>query len=73
MEKQVYGAAMERGTVVRMTSGKPVIESIDRPQMVTRPLPMPDGMTVSVGDTVFFFAFDDGSGMIMAKVQDGEG
>ena len=73
MNGQGYGAAVERGTVLRVMESGPVVESIDRPGLMTGGLTVMGNVTVSEGDTVFFVAFEDGTGLILAMAQAGEG
>lgn len=68
MEKKHYGAPIERGKVLKVADEKPSVESIDRPGIITGPLDKNEGLTVSEGDTVFFCVFEDGSGLVFAKL-----
>ena len=65
----VYGAVVERGTIKEISGTNYVVESIDRKGITTPPIPkVPwDEDTYSVGDTVYFFVFCDGDGMILSK------
>lgn len=67
-----YGAPVERGRVLRVSDGRAVVESVDRDGLITPPIMILAGLTVSDGDTVFFCAFEDGTGLVLA-VLDGEG
>lgn len=63
-----YGGAMiERGRVKEVTVAGARVESLTRPGIVTMPLQTIDGSTVSDGDAVFFFEYEDGQGMILAR------
>lgn len=59
-----YGAKMERGRVTGINAKGAVIESIDRPGVVTPGLKRADGSVPSVGESVWFWMADDGSGLI---------
>lgn len=72
MEEKIYGAPIERGTVLNANNQRPTVESIDRPGAITGPLQVLQGMTVSSGDTVFYCAFDDGSGLVLAVYSEGD-
>lgn len=62
-----YGAAIERGRVMQITDEGVRIASFCREGIVTPPLPVFRDVTISVDDTVYFFLFEDGAGMILAQ------
>lgn len=72
MENRKYGAPVERGRVLEIESELATVASDSRPGLIARALPITNGVTVSVGDTVFFCLFEDGAGFVMglcAKAQ----
>ena len=63
--ENMCGALVERGKVIRIgEDGKCVIESIDRPGVVTLPIAPPAGGAIKEGSTVIFCEFADGQGAI---------
>ena len=72
MNEPGWGAPVERGHVLRLEQGRAVVDSVDRDGLTTAPLTLMPGLTVSEGDAVFFCAFDDGTGLVLA-VLGGEG
>lgn len=80
MEKEEYGAVIERGKIREVTEKGCRVDSITRSGITTPPL-MPafhqhevedDKLTAkepafAVGDLVYFFMFPDGDGMIVGK------
>lgn len=68
MQKQIYGATMERGEIVYAgTNAEYKVKSIDRPGIVSGLMYGFDMSTLKVGDKVFFFMFGDGSGLVLGK------
>ena len=72
MEKQdskcLIGAVIERGKVMAVTAGGITVESWDRPGVTAGGLGKAvAGATFAVGDTVYFFLFEDGRGMVIGK------
>lgn len=68
-ERTAYGATVERGRIAERrqtdTGFAYTVESFDRPGVVgynMKKITLPDA---AAGDTVFFFLFDDGTGMIL--------
>lgn len=59
-----YTATMERGKVV---DEQMRVKSLFRKGIITRPLSVVPGLELAVGDSVYFFVFDDGTGCIVAK------
>lgn len=78
MEKEYYGAPIERGTIVSIDGDRYRVASYSRDGV--RSLPMKaiidfdtdyDGVPIrryGIGDRVYFFMFDDGNGMILGKL-----
>lgn len=62
-----YGAPVERGTVRSIHDGRAIVVSLDRDGLVTRPLQMMG--KAAEGDAVFFCQFDDGTGVLFAKIE----
>ncbi len=71
MDNNGYGAPVERGRVIRLIGGAPVVESIDRPGLITGELQTL--VAVSQGEAVFYCAFEDGSGLVLAVCTKGAG
>lgn len=65
-----FGALMERGRVLEAAEGKCRLESISRPGVTTPMLPMMTKETVKAGDIAFFCLFDDGKGIVLAKMSE---
>lgn len=69
------GAAIERGrvqTVTKDDTGKITgyeVVSIDRKGIISPPILPIDSKTYTVGDTVYFFLFRDGTGKIICDMQ----
>ena len=60
---------IERGRVTVADSSGYIVESLDRAGMLSPPLiPVNEEATYTVGDTVFFFLFPDGTGRILCGV-----
>jgi len=69
----MYGALLERGRVINSTDGRCGIESYCRAGVTTPPLPLLNGLEVELGDRVLFFMFDDGTGIVIARMEDDHG
>lgn len=67
-EKERFGAHMERGKVTEFAEGKYRLESISRPGITTPPLSPIYGLELEVGDMAFFCLFNDGTGIVIAKM-----
>lgn len=67
MDSIQTGATIERGRVLSVQNGRAIIESITRPGIITMPLGVTGGVTVSQGDAVFYFEFEDGCGLMLGK------
>ena len=69
MQKPKYGAVFERGIVKEYIylDSQYRVESLDRPGVVSRPMYAYENGYYSVGDEVFYFMFDDGTGLIMGE------
>lgn len=63
-----YGAVLERGEVMEAANGKYRVESLTRIGITTPPLPALQGLSAQVGDRVYFYLFDDGTGILIAKL-----
>ncbi|MBQ8111364.1 MAG: hypothetical protein IJ124_14505 [Clostridia bacterium] len=62
-----YGAFIERGEILSEDSAAYTVKSLDRDGIITPPIKaINDGY--DVGDRVFFFLFNDGSGRIIDKM-----
>ena len=70
--KNEYGAPIERGRVKDVTQEGARVESLSRPGITTPPIKAIQGTEVQADDTVCFFMFSDGKGMIIAKAEDGQ-
>lgn len=65
-----YGAHMERGKVKEISGERCRLDSLSRPGITTPLLPVMAGVTLVEGDTAFFCLFDDGKGIVVAKMAD---
>ena len=64
-----YGGVIERGRAMECTAGGWIVESLDRPGIVSPPLPaLSDGLCAA-GDVVLFVLFADGTGMVLCAAQ----
>jgi hypothetical protein len=63
------GAVIERGTVLSETDGMYTVASVTRPGVETLPLEALPGASFAAGDSVYFFAFPDGRGVILKKLE----
>ena len=66
MCNDVYGVAIERGRIFVTPDGARVV-SLSREGITTPPLPILSGQTVTEGELVYFFMFDDGRGLIIGR------
>ena len=62
MEK---GAFIERGKILAATEAGYSVKSLDRDGIISPPIQTIDDSTYTVGDTVYFFLFRDGTGKII--------
>ena len=69
-----YGAFLERGKIIALqtdgqgnTTGYNV-ESYDRPGIVAEGLTGMNGFSAEIGGKVFFYFFDDGTGLILRQI-----
>ena len=62
-----FGAVVERGIVLSVSDAGARIASLSRSGIETPPLPAILGMAVCVGDYVYYFMFDDGTGRVIDK------
>ena len=60
-------AMIERGTVAAVSNGKYIVASVDREGIRTPGIGAVSGSYI-VGDVVYFFLFDDGTGKILCKL-----
>ena len=63
-----YGAFIERGQVTAAKEDGYIVESYDRPGVITPPIKGMNNEEHSAGDRVFFFLFNDGDGKIIGKL-----
>jgi hypothetical protein len=67
----IYGAIIERGVIVKVNNDTYTIKSYDRDGITTLPIKRILHKAVyHVGDRVFFFLFQDGSGRILGPMDD---
>lgn len=64
----LFGALIERGEVLTAEDAAYTVKSYDRDGVVTPPIPAIDNVNPDVGNRVFFFMFNDGSGRIIARM-----
>lgn len=62
-----YGAMIERGRVLSTAAEGYTVASLDREGIESPPLSPIDGQSYTVGDTVYFFLFRDGTGKILCE------
>lgn len=63
-----YGAMIQRGKILSITSEGARIQSLSREGVQTPPLPFLSGFSAKAGELVYFFMFDDGRGMVLSKI-----
>ena len=68
MKKENYGAPLERGVIEEITDGKYRVASITRDGIKSLPIPSIAKDTLSVGDKVLFYVFEDGDGLIIFRI-----
>ena len=59
-----WGARIERGRIAAAEDGQYTVESCDRPGVTAWDLEAMGG-NYTVGDTVYFFMFEDGKGLVI--------
>lgn len=64
---KTHGSALERGRVVGIENEKYRVESLDRPGLKSKAMKVFSGETLTEGDSVFFYLFADGDGIILCK------
>lgn len=65
----LYGAAIERGKVTAVNAGGITVESWDRPGVRAAGLgKVIAAETITAGDNVYFFLFEDGKGFVIRKM-----
>lgn len=62
-----YGAIIERGEILSVTDSGYTVASLDREGIESPPIFPTDERSYTVGDTVYFFLFRDGTGRILCK------
>lgn len=69
-EGNITGAIIEHGKIISAANGQYIVQSFTRDGVVTLPLDTLYGTTETYaeGDKVYFFAFCDGHGMILRKI-----
>lgn len=60
------GAVIERGRVLAAEAGAYTVASLDRDGIQSLPIGALSDNTYTVGDTVYFFIFPDGTGKIIS-------
>ena len=63
-----YGALIERGKVTQAEQDGYIVESYERPGVITPPIKGINNENYGAGDRVFFFLFNDGDGRIIGKL-----
>ena len=63
-----FGAFIERGEILTEESAEYTVKSFDRDGIITPPIKAINN-SYDVGDHVFFFMFNDGSGQIIGKIE----
>lgn len=63
-----YGAVIERGKILRADESGYTVASLDREGIESPPIGALGDTTYTVGDTVYFFLFRDGTGKIVSKL-----
>lgn len=68
MDKHILGGALiERGEITQVRDDGYIIRSYSRYPVMTNPLKSIAADIFRVGDTVYYFMFDDGSGLILSR------
>lgn len=83
-----YGAIIERGEITGMENGGYIVKSLSRHGVTTPPIPAQEAIkeiivdgehavhieyeTYAAGDRVYFFMFDDGRGMVIARIKEAD-
>lgn len=61
-----FGAQIERGRVIRADEDGYVVESLDRPGIISPPIGSMARSAPDAGEQVYFALFADGSGFVIA-------
>lgn len=61
------GAMIERGVVTNVRTDGYIVQSYTRYPVMTNALKSIGSNTYAVGDTVYYFMFNDGNGMILDR------
>ena len=67
MKNESYGAPLERGIIEKIEDEKYRVASLTRHGIKSLPIKSMDN-TLSIGDKVYFFLFQDGEGLIISKI-----
>lgn len=68
-KEKSYGAPIERGVIETIEDGGYRVASFTRNGITSLPMKtMNEADTLSIGDRVYFFLFDDGDGLIIGKM-----
>ncbi len=62
------GAMIERGEIIRAEGARYKVQSFTRDGVVTPLIPATGDASYETGDMVYFFMFEDGYGLIIAKL-----
>ncbi len=62
------GARIERGKILSAENGSYIVASLDREGIETLPIRDIQDHSYTVGGTVYFFLFADGTGRILCEV-----
>lgn len=63
----ITGTTVERGKIAEAVSGGYRVSDLDRPGLTSGVITGIDNTAYTVGDTVYFFLFRDGTGKIICK------
>lgn len=63
-----YGAMIERGRITAATEAGCTVASLDREGIESLPIKTDSDDSYTVGDTVYFFLFRDGTGKIICRI-----
>lgn len=69
MNKEPYGAPLERGVIETIEDGKYRVASLTRDGIRSMPIRSANSEDAfALGDRVYFFLFEDGDGLILARM-----
>ena len=67
-EENRYGARLERGVVIEVGTRRLVrVKSLERPDTISQMIWPYENANYAVGTEVFYFQFEDGTGLVMGK------